>query len=272
MSAGDGQREEMLWQSYFQLGTQVLRNSLGITDRDELRAAEYEISARRQQQITDGEVSVARTFDDVHLAALHKHLFGDVYPWAGQPRVVDIAKGGRTFAAVPDGISAHLWEAKVASTRTDWEHAGAEEFAVGMGAVFAEANYAHPFREGNGRAMKLMLTQLAERSPWRLDFDRVSAEEWNQAAAASMREVAVTGSPDPTVVVTVFRGMTVPREPEAAQPDTAVQRSPALRWAQEQADRAANKPLAAPRSPQDGPAGPPVGGSPPERRAGYGRR
>src|SRR3546814_1137102 len=33
--------------------------------------------------------------------ALHKHLFQDLYDWAGQDRTDNIAKGGSSFAAVP---------------------------------------------------------------------------------------------------------------------------------------------------------------------------
>ncbi len=52
-----------------------------------------------------------------------------------------------------------------------------------MGAFYAEINHAHSFREGNGRTGKLVLDQLAERSSFALDWERVSGEEWNQASA-----------------------------------------------------------------------------------------
>lgn len=49
----------------------------------------------------------------------------------------------------------------------------------------AHLNCAYPFREGNGRTVRVLLEQLAERTAFALDWDRVSAEEWNQASAAS---------------------------------------------------------------------------------------
>ncbi len=41
---------------------------------------------------------IAGNFDLAHLQAIHKHLFGDVYEWAGELRTVDIAKGHSYFA------------------------------------------------------------------------------------------------------------------------------------------------------------------------------
>ncbi len=85
-------RVEMLWQSYFIPDTTVLRNDLGITDAAALGDAEYAIAGQRLQQLERGELQIPRTFDDAHLAAIHKHLFQDCYAWAGQPRYVDMAK------------------------------------------------------------------------------------------------------------------------------------------------------------------------------------
>jgi hypothetical protein len=47
-------------------------------------------------------------------------------------------------------------------------------------------NYAHPFREGNGRTYKLFLAHIAEQSPYSLDFDRVTPSEWNYGFQLSM--------------------------------------------------------------------------------------
>jgi len=90
-----------------------------------------------------------------------------------------------------------------------------EGFAQAMGAFYAEVNHAHPFREGNGRATKLVLTQLAERSPYRLDFDRISGSEWNQAAERSSPRYP-GWPPEPASLVPIFRGMTLDRNPAPA--------------------------------------------------------
>jgi cell filamentation protein len=262
-------RAELLWQSYFRPGTTVLANRLDLGDAAELRIAEYAIAAHRQSQIAEGTIAIPRTFDDVHLVAIHRALFSDVYPWAGEARVVGLAKNGQSFASVGHGIAGHVWDAKVASTRVDWAHTDRESFAVGMGTVYASLNAAHPFREGNGRTAKVMLSQLAERSPFALDLTAVSSEEWNQAAAASMRTMATTGLPDPAPMTAVFRAMTVERSTTPAP--AAVEQSPALAWAMEQAHRATHTPIVPGLAPTDPAAGPRTSAPQRERTGGYDR-
>ena len=206
-------RAELLWQSYFIPATTVLRNDLGITDAAALRDAEYAIAGQRLQQLERGDVQIPRTFDDAHLAAIHKHLFQDCYAWAGQPRYVDMAKNGAVFAPVPEEVLGQMWDAKQLHNSVAWKELDREGFAQAIGAYAAHTNYSHPFREGNGRAAKLLYNQVAQDTQFRIDWDRVSPEEWNQASRASVAAASRGGTPDPTPLVAVFRGMTVPRDP-----------------------------------------------------------
>ncbi|UZJ26836.1 Fic family protein (plasmid) [Rhodococcus antarcticus] len=231
MSGGQFARDqaEWRWRAYFMPDTTTLRKNLGIIDPEALRAVEYRISSVRRQQLDQGTVVVPRTFDDAHLVAVHRHLFGDVYPWAGQPRTVNMAKDGRNFADVEHEVMGQVWEAKVVVARTPWERLDREEFAVAMAEVTAHLNFAHPFREGNGRTTRVLLEHLAERTPFALDFTRVSAQVWNQASAASMP----TGrgeAPDLAPLVPVFRALTVDRDPPSPARgqglERSVQRSP----------------------------------------------
>ena len=70
----------------------VLRNKLGIRDAPTLEAAERRFVAQRLlEAVPTGD------FDLDHLRAIHRHLFQDVYEWAGEVRTVEIAKGGSGF-------------------------------------------------------------------------------------------------------------------------------------------------------------------------------
>ncbi len=70
----------------------VLRNRLDIRDAPALEAAERELVAQRLL-----EPVPAGDFDLAHLKAIHRHLFQDVYAWAGEVRTVEIAKDGSRF-------------------------------------------------------------------------------------------------------------------------------------------------------------------------------
>ena len=72
-------------------GTNVLKNKLGIRDLGILHEAERDYSAVRQAELVNQ--GGTGDFSFKHLCSIHKHLFGDVYSWAGKTRTVDISKG-----------------------------------------------------------------------------------------------------------------------------------------------------------------------------------
>lgn len=84
---------------------------------------------------------------------MHKHLFGEIYDFAGELRTVNISKGNFRFAsamylrAAIDGID------KMPMTTFD-------EIVE----KYVEMNIAHPFREGNGRATRIWLDMMLKRA------------------------------------------------------------------------------------------------------------
>ncbi|WP_298991803.1 Fic family protein [uncultured Pseudokineococcus sp.] len=199
------------WESYFWPGTQVLRNRYGVRNESELARREYASTARRQRELSRGDARVEATFDAAHLQGLHRHLFQDVFDWAGQFRTVDIAKDGRGFA--PTRLIDHyLAEARDAVTGVDWPGVDRVGFARGMAAVYAPLNQAHPFREGNGRTGRVFLDAVAEASPFRLDYSRVKPVVWNQRSAFSGPDLGYLAV-HPDWLVPVFEQMTIERPP-----------------------------------------------------------
>jgi cell filamentation protein, protein adenylyltransferase len=76
----------------------VLINKLDLRAQAELDAFEAEISsARAEEPLPEGMLDFA------HYRAIHRHLFQDVYDWAGDPRTVRISKGGNPFC-FPENI------------------------------------------------------------------------------------------------------------------------------------------------------------------------
>ena len=88
------------WESYFypppDEGT--LRNLFDERDPVVLTRLEYVETARRQRELLAGQVAIPKTYDAAHMRAIHRHLFQDLYEWAGRTRTVDIRKpGGQPF-------------------------------------------------------------------------------------------------------------------------------------------------------------------------------
>ena len=168
-------------------GTSVLINLLDIQDADELAAFEAEIvSARGEEPLPEGE------FDKAHYLDIHKHLFGDVYAWAGQPRLIRTGKGGNWFC-YPEHIDGQL-NTVFCQLERDQFLAGRNRasFAKGAAAFLAYLNAIHPFREGNGRAQLAFLALLAQQAGFTLDYEAMDPQ-----AMLSAMIISFTGEEEP---------------------------------------------------------------------------
>ena len=73
-------------------GTATLRNRRGITDALELEQLEADVSTLRIRQLLDGSVHLPGQWDLPHLQRVHRHVFGDLYEWAGEIRTIALRK------------------------------------------------------------------------------------------------------------------------------------------------------------------------------------
>jgi cell filamentation protein len=161
-------------------GTTVLKNRLSLRSQAELDAFEAEITAERASQgLPRGRLSYR------HYRAIHRHLFGDVYPWAGKIRTVRIAKNSNTFCH-PEYIDREMRRLfQMLAKDGYFRRLDPRTFAEKAAHFLAELNAIHPFREGNGRAQISFLTLLAERAGHPLHFEYWNPKEMLVAAISS---------------------------------------------------------------------------------------
>ena len=69
----------------------VLINKLNITNSKDLFDAELELTSIRLQELQENPLK--GDFDFLHLKAIHKYIFQDIYEWAGKERTVELGKG-----------------------------------------------------------------------------------------------------------------------------------------------------------------------------------
>lgn len=147
----------------------TLDNKLGLTDSIELAKMEEKISKARAKQLFEDKVlndKKAGTYET--LAFIHKFLFEEIYDFAGQIRTVNLAKGDFRFAPVMY-LAASL------------EHIDSmpQETFEQIVEKYVEMNVAHPFREGNGRSMRLWLDHLLkEKLGQVIDWSQVDKEDY----------------------------------------------------------------------------------------------
>lgn len=161
-------------------GTSVLINLLDIHDADELAAFEAEIVSARGE-----EVLPAGNLDLAHYKAVHAHLFGDVYPWAGECRTIRTGKGGNWFC-YPENIDQQL-DVLFAQLEADafLEGRTAQTFAEGAAAFLAYLNAIHPFREGNGRSQLAFLALVAANAGYQIVYEQMDPTMMLSAMIAS---------------------------------------------------------------------------------------
>src|SRR5271166_1612084 len=75
---------------YLYPGTDVLRNVPGLRNTEQLAAFETTKSALRSYELLKSPISGG--FDTAHLKAIHKHLFQDIFTWAGKFRTTMLGK------------------------------------------------------------------------------------------------------------------------------------------------------------------------------------
>jgi cell filamentation protein len=151
----------------------VLKNLLGIKTADALERAEADITSIKLL-LVDGAVQ-SLSFGFLRLLAIHKHIFGDIFEWAGTIRKIQIVKGERVLGgdtvrySQPDVIE-HDGAAVINELNgVDWSQLNAHETAVTFAKLIAALWQVHPFREGNTRTIITFATQFAEAHGFRMD-------------------------------------------------------------------------------------------------------
>lgn len=185
---------------YIDSATGTHFNKLGIVDADLLHLAEYHITNLRVAELA--LKPIPGRFDLDHLRAVHRHVFSDIYDWAGQIRTVDISKRDPAEPAwtSPFAPAQHIRPlmADLANDIAAWgnlRRLDTDDFAGAMTLVYVRMNYVHPFPEGNGRSTQTLLSQLAREAGYDIDYSRLDKHDWNLAAARSMPQRRVS---DPT--------------------------------------------------------------------------
>lgn len=163
-------------------GSSVLKNKMGIRDKERLHETERKLTMLRILELLDKPVRGA--FDLKHLQAIHAYIFQDVYDWAGELRKADIAKGNMFCNAMfLSGQSEEIFGKLKAENYLD----GLEEddFTVRLAYYFSEINALHPFREGNGRSQREFIRCLALHNGYVINFVNAGKDEMLEASRES---------------------------------------------------------------------------------------
>ena len=147
----------------------ALENKLGLTNEAELARAAEKISKTKALELYDtGLLDTFAVGTFAGLAAIHRHLFEDVYAFAGQMRTVNIAKGNFRFAPV-------MYLAAALESIDRMPQTTYDEIIE----KYVEMNVAHPFREGNGRSTRIWLDCILKKELHQvIDWSQVDKSDY----------------------------------------------------------------------------------------------
>ena len=154
----------------------VITNRLGITDSPTLAREEERISKKAATTLFEENLlNDMPSGTWTTLQRIHTILFQDIYDFAGTLRTVNIAKGNFRFVPV-------MYLAEAVRTIEDMPQSTFDEIVE----KYVEMNVAHPFREGNGRSMRLWLDHmLCTELQKTIDWSQVDKEQYLSAMERS---------------------------------------------------------------------------------------
>ena len=161
----------------------ALENKLGITDSATLARTEEKLSKEKAVKLFEyGILDNQKAGSFQALAEIHKYLFEDIYDFAGKIRTVNIAKVGFRFAPVM----------YLESSLENIEKMPQSDFDS-IVEKYVEMNIAHPFREGNGRSMRIWLDMMFRKElSMAVDWSRIDKEDYLLAMERSpIRDIEI---------------------------------------------------------------------------------
>lgn len=154
----------------------VLKNKLGLMNSAELAREEERLSKIKVKELFDtGKIDKIEVGTFKGLAEIHKQLFSEIYSFAGKMREVNIAKGNFQFAP-------RIFLEQSLKYIDELPHKIFDEILD----KYADMNVAHPFREGNGRSMRIWLDCMLKQKLGKIvDWNIINKDEYLNAMIRS---------------------------------------------------------------------------------------
>jgi cell filamentation protein len=182
----------------------VLRNKLGITDIDELRKAEADIGFLKLINID----SLSGSLNEKLLRDIHRHIFEDIFDWAGNFRTVPLVKEELVLPgySIPycdsKNIKKELTNRINKMNMINWNEMDIKQLSMTFAREIALLWKVHPFRDGNTRTTLSFAYIFAKKKgfpfsiePFLESLDR-KYDEHNHIKQYSIRDKFVLASLD----------------------------------------------------------------------------
>ncbi|MDV3950305.1 cell filamentation protein Fic [Elizabethkingia anophelis] len=183
---------------------EILPNKLGLQKPDEIAIAEFEGFLEAEILLTE-RLSSKTKFDAKYILKIHKLALAHLYTFAGKYRNVNLSKGGFQFSSalyLPQSMQAFEDEilSQLPSVYTD-----KEKLIKDVATVHAELLFIHPFREGNGRAARILANLMVRKAGYEpLDFGKIKGEVFDQYIVAVQQAALKNYEPMTEIIRMIF--------------------------------------------------------------------
>jgi cell filamentation protein len=146
----------------------ILKNLPNLTQESDLLFFESSAVSKRLEELHTNPISI---IDSSSLLEIHRHLFQDVYEWAGKVRTVNISKDGKPFF---EGERFQTGFQYIDSLIIEFDKIktnNQQEISEKLAEILDNINFLHPFREGNGRAQREFIRTLALQKGYTLNLN-----------------------------------------------------------------------------------------------------
>jgi len=149
--------------SYQEIGTDVLRNKLGLSDVYDIQVQESIGFAKSYKQFSD-KLSKRTRFTAKYICDIHKKALGHIYYFAGKYRRVDLSKSGHNFFPFPYIPTAMQYYENEYLLNLPTNYSTKSKLVEDIAITHVELILIHPFREGNGRTSRIFANLICLRA------------------------------------------------------------------------------------------------------------
>ena len=204
--------EEEKWNSYFYPETSVFKNKLDIHNNQELNVVEKKLVDQKILELKDNPIE--GNFDIKHLCDIHKYLFDDLYDWAGKIRDVTMTKEGYSKITAVSDIEMFLEKDLILLKQGLKNVYNLDTFAELLADFYMGLATIHPFREGNGRAIREFLREFVISKSTLLGLEPAYTIDWSLVDRKIVNETMHQLSGYSTLIKLEIRRGLVPYNPE----------------------------------------------------------
>lgn len=163
---------------------EILPNLLGLQSVEEINLSEFERFLKAEIQLTEN-LSSRTKFNASYILKMHKLSLGHLYSFAGKYRDVNLSKGGFAFPASRFLPKTMLGLENEILLNLPNRYNSKDDLVKDIAKVHAELLFIHPFREGNGRAARILANLMSRKQGYdALKFELVTEKEFGNYVLA----------------------------------------------------------------------------------------